>query len=544
MRRLTYYAGICLVLLSIAGLFSGCGSSGAKGNVLFVGNGAEPQDLDPHVVTGVPEHRIIGTLLEGLVDMDPETLEPKPAGAESWDISGDGIVYVFYLRHNAKWSNGEPVTAGDFLYAWERILTPAMGAEYASMLYPMKNAKEFNKGTVKYFAEVGAKALDDYTIEITLAYPAPYFLQMQIHYAWFPVHKATIEQFGSMTERNTKWTRPGNYVGNGAFMLSEWAPKDHITVVKNPHYWNAANVKLDGVKFRPIDNDQTEEQMFRTGLLDMTENIPTEKFDVYQKEHPELLHNDLFLGTYYYRLNVTKPPFNDARVRLAFALAIDRDDLVRNVVRKGRAAAYSYVPPNVAGYNSAHPQAFNPEKARQLLAEAGYPDGANFPQVDILYNTSEAHKPIAEAIQAMWKKHLNVNVTLSNQEWKVYLDSMQKLDYNIARSGWIGDYVDAMNFLECFTTGNGNNRTGFTSPEYDALIQKAVYTLDPQARIAVMQEAEQMLLEQPPLIPLYFYTNSRLIAADVKGFKPSLLGYINFKSLWLERGGAAAPSEG
>lgn len=522
-----------LLALSLVACFSGGKdpSRAASSAILHVGNGAEPQDLDPHLVTGVPEHRITSALFEGLVDVDAKTLELRPAVAESWTVSDDGRVYVFRLRQSARWSNGDPVTARDFIYAWRRILTPTLGSEYAYMLYCMKNAKAFHTGAITDFAQVGAKALDDYTLEVTLEHPTPYFLSMQIHYTWFPVHQATIERYGRMDERGTKWTRAGNLVGNGAFRLERWEPDRIITVVKNPYYWNAGTVRLDAVSFYPIENNVTEELLFRVGRLDLTTTLPIHKVDVYLRDRPEALRIDPYLGTYFYRVNCTRPPFDDRRVRRAFALAVDREDLVRNVVRAGRMPAYCFTPPNTAGYTCASRIEYSPAEARRLLAEAGYPDGRGLPMVEILFNTSESHKQVAEALQAMWKEHLNANVTLLNQEWKVYLDSMNQLNYQLARSGWIGDFVDPINFLECFTTGNGNNRTGFSSPQYDALIAEAVRTLDAHTRLHILQEAERLLLEEVPLIPLYFYTNTFLKSPKLNGLYPNILGYISFKDL-------------
>ena len=517
-----------------AGLPPGDGDPSA-GQVICVGNGAEPQDIDPHVVTGVPEHRITSTLFEGLVGVNPATLEPVPAVAESWEVSEDGTVYTFHLRDTAKWTNGDPVTAHDFLYAWERILTPALGSQYAYMLYCMRNARAFNEGTITDFTEVGARALDDHTVEVTLEHPTPYFLSMQIHYTWFPVHQATIEKFGGMAERGTRWTREGNFVGNGPFMLDRWQPDEVLVVKKNPTYWDATNVRPDAVHFYPISNLQTEELLFRDGKLHLTESVPINKIDIYAKRNPELLCNDPYLGTYYYRLNVERPPFTDRRVRRAFSMAVDRDDLVRNVVRGGRKPAGCFTPPDTAGYTCEAQVPYDVEEARRLLAEAGYPNGEGLPPIEILYNKSENHKQIAEALQSMWLENLNAQVTLTNQDWKVYLDTLQQRNYQIARAGWIGDFVDPINFLECFTTDNGNNRTGFSSPEYDALIDQAMRTIDPAARNDLFQQAERLLLDESPLIPLYFYTRAYLKTPALRGLEPNPLGYISFKQLHLER---------
>jgi oligopeptide transport system substrate-binding protein len=532
MNRIRFaLVALMVICLSLAG----CGTKTASDNMLLVGNGAEPQGIDPHVVTGVTEHRILYSLFEGLVRLDPETLEPIPGVAESWEMSEDGLTYTFHLREDAKWSNGEPVVAGHFAYAWQRILTPELGSPYAYMLHCIRNARAFNEGELEDFSEVGVEAVDDRTLQVHLNVPTPWLLQMQIHYTWFPVHPANIEEFGGMAERGTRWTRPGNLVSNGPFVLSDWQPDAKLVVTKNPEYWNADSVRLDGVVFRPLDNFETEEKLFRDGQLHMTSTLTPEKFDVYQEENPAVLRNDPYLGSYYYRVNVTAPPFDNVLVRQAFAYAVNREDLVDNVVRMGRTPAYFYTPPGTAGYTCEHPQAYDPEKARALLAEAGYPDGEGFPGGEILYNTSEQHKQVAQALQAMWKKELNVEVDLLNQEWKVYLNSMDQLDYDgLARSGWIADYEDPLNFLECLKTGNGNNRTGWSNAEYDALLEKAEVTVDQAERHALYQQAEAILMDEAPLIPLYFYTQPRLLSTDVRNFHGNRLGYIPFDTLWLE----------
>lgn len=526
----------------VAALCAGCGGSGPAGKaepagaVLRVGNGAEPQQLDPQVTTGVPEHRIASTLFEGLVSVDPASLEPVPAAAERWTVSADGLVYTFTIRDGATWSNGDPLTAEDFVYSWKRMLSPGLASEYSYVLHCIKNAKAFNEGAIADFSEVGVKALDARTLEVTLERPTAYFLAMQVHNAWYPVHRATIERFGRIDERGTKWTQPGNLVGNGAFVLEEWSPSEIIRVVKNPKYWGAKDVRLDAVAFYPIDDQMTEERSFRTGKIDLSESVPLSKIEVYQRDDPQSLCIDPYLGTYYYRFNVTKAPFDKALVRRAFAMSIDRERLVASVLKGGQLPAAHLTPPDVAGYTCAAAIPYDPAAAREWLAEAGYPGGAGLPPIELLYNTSENHKLIAEALQQMWKTNLNVEVALVNQDWKVYLESMNNLDYQIARSGWIADYVDPNNFLECFLAGNGNNRTGYASPAYDALIEKANRSLDAQERLAVFQEAEKLLLEDCPLAPVYFYTRIYLKSPRVTGWQSNILGYIPFKQLGVQTG--------
>ncbi len=527
-----------VAFFSLAGCGGGRSSSGVQDNILRVNINVEVKDLDPQLVTGVAEHRVNAALFEGLVDLDSATLEPVPGAAESWVLSEDERTYTFNLRKDGTWSNGDPVTAQDFYYSYKRMLSPALAAEYAYLLHCIKNAKAFNEGTLTDFDEVGVKVLDEHTLELRLENPTPYLLAMQMHQAWYPVHQPTIEAYGDMTQRGTKWTRAGNHVGNGPFRLTEWRPNEIIKVVRNEHYWDRAYVRLEGIDFFPIDDLQTEERSFRTGKLHMTGDLAIDKIAKYRETNPDALHIDPYLGVYFYRLNVTRAPFNDKRVRQALSLATDRQQLVDNVTKGGETAAFHYVPPGTGNFVSENILAFDPEKARELLAEAGYPNGENMPPIEILYNTSENHRRIAEAIQQMWKKHLGVDVKLLNQDWKVYLSSTNNLDYSIARAAWIGDVVDPVNFLEMWLTDGGNNRTGYSRPEYDALIQQAYAETDPAKRRDVLKAAEDMVLEDLPIIPIYFYTRKYLQAPEVKGYAPNVLGYMRFQEFYMDYGEA------
>lgn len=527
-----FYTLTALLLLSF--LLSGCFSNLAQeANVLQVGNGAEVQELDPHIVSGVTEHRVLSALFEGLVDCDATTLEPVPAAAKEWKVSDDGLFYRFVLREEARWSNGDPVTAQDFVYGWQRILSPALASEYAYMLYCLENARDFNEGRISDFSEVGVKAEDRLTLVVTLERPTPYFLSMQNHFAWYPVHRATIEKHGRMDERGTQWTRPGEMVSNGPFQLLSWLPNELLSVRKNPLYWDEASVQLAGIDYHPIDNLQTEDRAFRSGLIQITSTIPLQRVESYRKKNPDVLHLLPYYGSYFYRINVTRPPFDEPAVRKAFALSLDREELVNNVLKGGEQAAFSYVPPGAGEYRCSHPLSFDVEEARRLLASAGYPDGKGFPKVDILYNTSESHRIVAETIQRMWRENLGVEVRLLNQDWKVYLSALNTLDYDLARSAWIGDVADPVNFLECFQTDVGNNRTGWSSEAYDRLLEEAHGSADEDKRIALLEEAESILLEECPVIPIYFYTWKFLKAPELQGIAPNILGYIRWKELSL-----------
>ena len=451
---------VCMVMLVAS---AGCGrretrvEAGDRDQILHLGNGAEPADLDPQIVGSVSDQHILMSLFEGLVTEDPVDLHPVPGVAESWDISPDKKIYTFHLRNNAKWSNGDPVTAQDFWNYYNRMLAPSLAAEYARMLFVVKNAQVYNEGRITDFGQVGFKVLDDYTFQITLENPAPCFLSLLTHESWYPVHLPTIQKYGDPYQRGSKWTRPGRFVGNGPFALAKWRVNDVLVVKKNPAYWDKDRVRLNEIRFYPIDSNDTEERAFRAGQLHATDAMPFSKIDYYKIHFPDLLHHDPYLGNYFYRINVTKPPLNDKRVRRALVLAIDRESICRNVMRGGQSPAFCLTPPGTAGYTCRTQLREDVAEAKRLLADAGYPDGKNFPPIELLFNTSEQHRSIAEAIQQMWKKNLGIEVRLANQEWKVLLDSQRALNYQICRGSWIGDDVDPNTFLDLFITGGGNN---------------------------------------------------------------------------------------
>jgi oligopeptide transport system substrate-binding protein len=532
------------IALSMILLLASCGGDsggetrvevGNREGVFHFGNHSEPQGLDPHIVTGVPEHHILTALFEGLVTKNPETLEPEPGVAESWDISEDGMTYTFHLRNNAKWSNGDPVTAEDFRWSWQRAISPLLGSEYSYMYYPIENAEAYNLGNEPDFSKVGVSVLDDYTIQVKLNSPTPYFLQLLDHYSMFPVHRATVEKFGSATDRLSQWAREGNIVTNGAFALTEWQINSHLRVEKSPLYWDADKVKLNAIVFYPTENLVTEERMFRDGQLHRTEEIPLEKIKTYQAEQPEITHIAPWIGSYFYMLNTTREPLTDVRVRKALAMAVDRALIADTVTQGVYRASTALVPPGTVGYSPPHLFDYDPEQARQLLAEAGYPGGQGFPPIDILYNTHEDHRKIAVAIQQMFMQNLNIQVNLVNQEWKVYLDSHNNMNYDISRRGWIGDYVDPYTFLSMYITDGGNNKTGFSNARYDEIVLKeAPAELDRDKRYALYHEAETILLENMPILPIFTYQYKHLFTTSVKGMPDNIMGYYNYKYVYLE----------
>ncbi|MEC8333133.1 MAG: peptide ABC transporter substrate-binding protein [Verrucomicrobiota bacterium] len=506
---------------------------GNENQELYIGIGTEPEGLDPHLVTGVPEHYVLLSLLEGLTTLHPETLAIEPAVAQSWDISEDGLRYTFHLNPSASWSNGDRVTSNDFMFSFERMLTPTLGAPYAYMLYSIRNAEAFNNGELNDFSMVGVKAPDSSTLVFELKTPTPYFLNLSTHYTWWPVHPQTVLAHGEMTDRISKWTKPGNFVGNGPFTLKDWRLNHSIKVEKNPYYHAHENVRLEAIHFLPIAID-AEERAFRSDQLHITSTVPIPRIDWYQSNQPDRINFDTYLGVYYYLINTKNGPLKDPRVRKALAYCIDRESLTKYVLKAGQKPAYHFTPPNTGGYTAEARLPYDPVLARKLLADAGFPEGKNFPKFDLLYNTSESHRTVAVAIQQMWKQELGVEIGLYNQEWKAYLASRKARDFDIVRAAWIGDYIDPNTFLSLVTKENGNNHSNWGSQKYDDLIELANKKQDIETRFALFQQAEAILMDEMPVIPIYFYVRSTLIDEAVRGWYPNILDYHPYQDVWLE----------
>ena len=527
-------------LLAVLGFYTGC--TPAKTNVergieeqtLYIGIGSEPEGLDPHLVSGVTEHYVLLALFEGLTTVDPQTLDIRPGVAESWSISEDARTYTFFLDGSAAWSNGDPVTADDFVFSYQRILSPKLGAPYAYMLYCIEGAEAFHKGRTSDFASVGVRAINARTLEIKLHSPTPYFLSLPTHFTWWPVHPPTILKHGAMTDRISKWTQAKHFVGNGPFSLKSWRLNNAIEVHQNAFYRRVDTVGLEGIRFLPI-NLETEERAFRAGQIHITSGVPTARIDWYRKNHPEQIRFDPYLGVYYYLVNTERAPLKDPRVRRALAYAIDRDTLTGYTLKGGQKPAYHFTPPNTGGYSANEYFTYDPETARSLLAEAGFPEGKGFPEIELLYNTSESHKTIAEAIQQMWKKELGIDIRLHNQEWKVYLNSRQAGDFDIARAAWIGDYLDPYTFLSLGISDSGNNHSAWKDADFDQLLERATQSQDREERLAIFQSAEERLMEAMPFIPIYFYVRSLLIDESVQGWHSNILDYHPYQFIRLKK---------
>ncbi|HPD15855.1 MAG TPA: peptide ABC transporter substrate-binding protein [Planctomycetota bacterium] len=474
----------------------------AARQVLRLNNSAEPATLDPAKMTGLHELNIALALFEGLTTLHPRTLRPVPGVAESWDVSPDGRRYVFRLRP-ARWSNGEPLTAADFVWSWQRVLDPATQAKYASLLYCLEGARPGS-------GPPGFRALDERTLAVRLEAPIPYFLELLAFATFAPVPRSSVEA------HQERWTRPGALVSNGPFILAEWRPFEHILLRRNPHYWDVGRVALEEIDVLAVSDAETALKKCLNNELDWIRELPGEKVAAAARL-PGFRYAPQ-LNTYFFRFNVGRPPLDDRRVRQALNLAVDKESIARYLLRAGQRPARSFVPPILPGYTPAEGPAYDPEQARRLLADAGFPGGRGFPRLALLYNSSGSHQQIAEAIQHMWKAELGIRIALTNQEWGVYQASMQNRDYDIARSSWVADYADPSSFLDCFTTGSGNNRTGWSHAGYDERLALAARETDPARRMAILREAERILVcDEMPILPLYFYVNAYVVHPRVRG---------------------------
>lgn len=528
---------VLAILLALTFVFSfvlaGCGGDQTADKeaekVITYNLGASPETMDPTMSTGLPEATIQNALFEGLYRYGADK-ELQPAVAEKVDVSEDGLKYVFTIKKDVKWSNGDPVTAHDFEYSWKRLLDKETGAEYAYQAFYIKNGEEFNAGKVSA-DEVGVKATDDYTLEVELVAPTPYFLDLTAFANLFPLHEETVEG-------NENWAAsPDTIVGNGPYKMTAFQAQEKVEMVKNENYWDTDNVNLDKLTMTFVEDENTELSMFESNQIDIAENVPV-------KDTQKLLADGKAIsfpeaGCYYYIFNCKKAPFDDARVRKAFTYAIDRQAIIDNITQAGQKPALAYTPfgfPDETvdkDFRSVGGDYFKDndvEKAKELLAEAGYPDGKGLPDIEIFYNTQEAHQKIAEAVGQMWKDNLGANVKLRNSEWAVYLSDRDEGNFQVARAGWMADYNDAMTYMDMHVTDGGNNDSFWSNAEYDELINEAKASNDEKLRIENMHKAEKILMDEMPVAPIYFYVNVNMYQPWVKGvFTPPFGSYQEFK---------------
>lgn len=511
-------------------LFAGCAAAHAAGErlaavqILRKGGGPEVETLDPHRAEGVSASDVLRDLFEGLVAEAPDGT-PIPGAAESWTISPDLLVYTFQLRRDGRWSNGDAVTAEDFVAGLRRSADPATGSHYSQILTPIMNADAVTEGRLPP-DRLGVEALDPLTLRVRLKGPTPYFIGLLTHSSTYPIHRASLARYGD------QFAQPGRLLSNGAFRLVERVVQSHVLIERNPYYWDNAHTTLEQVKYLNTEDINSEFKRYRAGELDWTSQIPASERDWIRANLSRELHVNTYLGIYYYGLNLARPPFKDnPKLRRALSLAIDRSVITEKVVGLGQQPADSWVPPGVIGHQTAKAEwagltrAQSLAQARRLYAEAGY-SPEHPAEVEIRYNTNDDHKRIATAVAAMWKQWLGVRTTLVNEEWKVYLQNRKlRTRTQVFRAGWIGDYNDANTFLEIMQTTHGLNDTGYSSARYDALLAQAGVEPDPDRRRDFLHDAEAELMKDLPVIPIYFYVTAHLVSPRVVGWKGNIMDH-------------------
>jgi oligopeptide transport system substrate-binding protein len=514
----------------------------AREQVLHRDNGAEPETLDPHRAEGVASAHILRDLFEGLTAESPDG-RIVPGAAIRWNISRDGKTYTFYLRRDAHWSNGDPVTAADFVYGLQRSANPATASSNAQALLPIANAAEVLAGTLP-LNELGVTAMDDYTLQINMIDPTPYFLGLLNSPSTYPVHR------GNVLEHGAAFSRPGNLVSNGAYVLKEWVIRSRIELVKNDNYWGADNVVLDKVLYFPFVDQSAAAKQFRAGKLHWTNGVPNNQFKWLQKHYPEELVISPWLGSYFFGFNLQREPFTEnPELRQALSLALDRDLLTEKVTQFGELPSYTLVPPGIRDYVSPVPewaewtQEQRIEEARRLYADAGYSVERPL-RVEIRYSTGENNKKMALAVSSLWKQVLGVQATLVNEELKVFLQNReQKVLTQVFQAGWIGDYADAYTFLNQFRTGHGRNDYAYSNSVYDSLLDEVAAERIPSRRRRLMFETERMLLADTPFIPLYTYVTKRLVDPRVRGWESNVMDHHYSKGMFLLKLASEAEAE-
>ena len=509
------------------------GTALADKQELVRNNGSEPASLDPHKVESDVEFNIISDLFEGLVSVSP-TGEVQPRLAEKWE-NKDNTVWTFHLRPGITWSDGTAITAEDVVWSWQRLIDPKTASPYAS--YPgnmhIVNAADIAQGK-KAPDTLGVKAINDTTLEVTLTQPNAAFLAMLAHPSLVPVDKVLIGRFGD------KWTKPEHFVSSGAYKLSQWVVNERIVAERNPRYWDNAHTVINKVTYLPITSEASDVNRYKAGEIDIVYTVPINQFAQLKKTLGSELDVSPQLATYYYEFNTTRPPFNDARVRKALNMALDKDIIAGKVLGQGQRPAWLISQPDIGGVKLQNPDyASWPldkriAEAKKLLNEAGY--NASHPlSFNLLYNTSESHQRIAIAASSMWKKNLGVEAKLQNQEWKTMLDTMHTHNFDAVRYAWIADYDDAATFLNNFRTGDSANTSQYSNPDYDRALLNAAKAKSAEERSKFYQQAEDLLGRDVPAIPVYHYVRTHLVKSWVGGFTPDKLGYYFTKDMYIKK---------
>ncbi len=513
-----------LILFLSLTLLWGCHKKGSiTSRPLVVANSAEPASLDLHIVTGQPELRVVGAIFEGLVLRGLHGTEVRPGAARTWEISMDGKFYTFHLRP-LTWSNGQPLTARDFLRSWRRFINPSTASEYSSLLKIIRNGTLVREKTLPVDS-LGVFAPDDSTFQVALENPVAFFLDLCAFEPFFPVPIDTIDKY------QEKWTDPAHITSNGPFLLKSWQRNVALEVVKNPSYWDAANVHQERIIFKPVEDQLTGYNMFLAKEVDWIFSIPPSKLEA-AKKMPEFFNPTLF-GTYFYIINCKNPGYDSKELRKALSYAINRKKIVARVQKDIYRPATSFVPPT-ASYPELGLELYDPAKAKECLAKSGYGPGKPPPHLQILFNTAESHRDNAEVVRQMWKENLGLDAEVVNYEWKVYLQNTKNLDYpSVARASWIGDFPDPISFLELYTSDNANNRTGYANPVYDEGIKASWKISDPKQRLDKLRECEKILMEDMPIIPIYYYALTELRSPAIQNAIPNSLGMYSWKDVYL-----------
>jgi oligopeptide transport system substrate-binding protein len=529
-----------IALLLVATLAAGCGhrqtlvESGTRDQVLHIGNKDEPSDMDPTINTASSTQTILGALFHGLVVFKNDGLTILPGMADRWTISPDGLTYTFHIRDGAKWSNGEPLTSKDFLDSFRRLLDPQVASENSGFAFPIRGARDFLEGRTTDPATIGISAPDPHTFIMILSHPAPYMLMLLTVSEFSPVYMPSLDASGGRRQRGGPWTRPGALVSNGPFTLNEWKPNAYLSVKRNPNFWDAAHVHLNEVRFYPTDDEDAEERAFRAGQLHVTFRLPKNKVPGYQADHPHELHLVPTLRSNYLTFNVLKAPFADSRVRRAFAIAIDRERLVRAALGSLADPAFSWVRPGTGGYRPAAVFGFDVPEARRLLEAAGYPGGRGLPPVELTLNGNTGTTlAVAEVLQQMWAENLGVRVSIRALEFKVYLGTERERQFQLLFEGWTYTMPDARDMLEQGVTGDPGNDAGSSFPGYDNAFAASDATADEGQREAAFDRMEAINARESVFAPVYFTNQGLLVHPSVHGWRDNGLGIIDWRELYL-----------
>ncbi len=529
-RRLLWIAALGAVI-------AGCRrttrvESGTRDQVLHFGNGEEPRDLDPASLQAAVEYVIDSALYEGLVNVANDGQTILPGVAESWDVSQDGRVYTFHLRRDASWSDGSRLTADDFVYSFRRAFTPTMACETASIGFGIQGARDFASGRSSSPDSIGVRAIDPQTLQVRLEQRQPYILVVLGGAPFEPVPRAVVERFGGGTHPGSAWTRPGNLVSNGAFILASWHANQDLVVVRNPHYWDRGRVRLREIHFYPTDDADSEELAYRSGQLHVTHSLPESRIAGYRLHAESQLHISPELQTAYLLFNTARPPFNDARVRRALSLAIDRDRIVPLVRHETATPAHSLTRPGTGGYSPPSVADYNSAQARALLAEAGYPGGAGFPPADLKLSGRRA-QVFGEALQQAWQKVLGVRIAIAQEEQKAMFSDGGAGNFQIIEMSYFYGVNAPESILAIQKGDSPQNYTRWNAPEYERAYARACAAASEAERRAAFDAMEEILSVQAPIIPLFFINQPFLVSTQVKGWRDNTIGQIDWRELWL-----------